>query len=471
MSPTLESSVEEGCSTPDTCLSGPCPTQSTCQDDWDSHDCACKPGYIGDQCFDICQLDPCQNNGTCSKDQSDRRGYSCSCSSPLLSGTYCQNKVQQPCPANWWGYPVCGPCKCDVTNGFNPDCDKKTGECRCKDYHYQPNNTDVCLPCKCFPQGSKGQLCDPVTGGCECKPGVIGQLCDSCAHQYAEVTEHGCQVVYESCPKSYSAEVWWPRTGFGQQVEVGCPVGAEGTATRKCNPEQGWDKPDLFNCTHREMLPLFKDLAQLENREITMNSYLAQKTARNLNQLAASLDTLYGADMVLMGRLLLQILEWEEAQTGFNLSHRQERDFIRDLVNIASRLLQEENEVFLSNDNPGDRTMFNRILNLFKAYGRTLAVNLRDTYTNPFEITAPNLMFGLDTLETVQRRESGPHPQSRVQPAFQPLSSTVQRSEVSEYVSLPKYNHFMRDARVWDTTRIQVPLSLPPFSVSISVLP
>ena len=89
------------------------------------------------------------------------------------------------------------------------------------------------------------------------------------------------------------------------------------------------------------MLPLFKDLAQLENREITMNSYLAQKTARNLNQLAASLDTLYGADMVLMGRLLLQILEWEEAQTGFNLSHRQERDFIRDLVNIASRYISQ----------------------------------------------------------------------------------------------------------------------------------
>ena len=66
------------------------------------------------------------------------------------------------------------------------------------------------------------------------------------------------------------------------------------------------------------MLPLFKDLAQLENREITMNSYLAQKTARNLNQLAASLDTLYGADMVLMGPLLLQILEWEEAQTGLH---------------------------------------------------------------------------------------------------------------------------------------------------------
>ena len=43
-----------------------------------------------------------------------------------------------------------GPFK--LTIAATADCDKKTGECRCKDYHYQPNNTDVCLPCKCFPQ-------------------------------------------------------------------------------------------------------------------------------------------------------------------------------------------------------------------------------------------------------------------------------------------------------------------------------
>lgn len=38
----------------------------------------------------------------------------------------------QPCPRGWWGHPTCGPCSCDVTKGFDPDCNKTTGECRCK---------------------------------------------------------------------------------------------------------------------------------------------------------------------------------------------------------------------------------------------------------------------------------------------------------------------------------------------------
>lgn len=38
----------------------------------------------------------------------------------------------QPCPRGWWGHPTCGPCSCDVTHGFDPDCNKTTGECRCK---------------------------------------------------------------------------------------------------------------------------------------------------------------------------------------------------------------------------------------------------------------------------------------------------------------------------------------------------
>lgn len=41
-------------------------------------------------------------------------------------------KVDQPCPSSWWGYPVCGPCHCDVEKGYNADCNKTTGECYCK---------------------------------------------------------------------------------------------------------------------------------------------------------------------------------------------------------------------------------------------------------------------------------------------------------------------------------------------------
>ena len=47
-------------------------------------------------------------------------------------GEYCEVKVDQPCPSSWWGYPVCGPCHCDVVKGYNADCNKTTGECYCK---------------------------------------------------------------------------------------------------------------------------------------------------------------------------------------------------------------------------------------------------------------------------------------------------------------------------------------------------
>ena len=53
---------------------------------------------------------------------------------------------------------MCGPCQCDVAKGFNPDCDKVSGECRCKDYHYQPRASEECLECSCFPLGSTSQV-------------------------------------------------------------------------------------------------------------------------------------------------------------------------------------------------------------------------------------------------------------------------------------------------------------------------
>lgn len=41
-------------------------------------------------------------------------------------------RIDQPCPRGWWGHPTCGPCNCDVSKGFDPDCNKTSGECHCK---------------------------------------------------------------------------------------------------------------------------------------------------------------------------------------------------------------------------------------------------------------------------------------------------------------------------------------------------
>ena len=41
-------------------------------------------------------------------------------------------RVEKPCPQGWWGSPMCGPCNCDTSRGFHKDCNKTSGECRCK---------------------------------------------------------------------------------------------------------------------------------------------------------------------------------------------------------------------------------------------------------------------------------------------------------------------------------------------------
>lgn len=52
--------------------------------------------------------------------------------SPCVTPCGVPNRESQPCPRGWWGHPTCGPCSCDVTKGFDPDCNKTTGECHCK---------------------------------------------------------------------------------------------------------------------------------------------------------------------------------------------------------------------------------------------------------------------------------------------------------------------------------------------------
>lgn len=49
-------------------------------------------------------------------------------------GEYCEHELKESCPVSWWGHHrgVCGPCNCMVDNGYNPHCNKTTGQCYCK---------------------------------------------------------------------------------------------------------------------------------------------------------------------------------------------------------------------------------------------------------------------------------------------------------------------------------------------------
>lgn len=279
--PTIRENVIDGCASLATCRSA-CPAHSECLTGWDESRCECLAGYVGDECAPVCTASPC-TAGVCRVDGAEPKGYRCECNGTVNAGEYCELQINQPCPGGWWGEKVCGPCKCNTKAGYHLNCNKTTGQCSCKDNHYQPLNETACLPCDCYSVGSFGGACDLLTGQCRCREGVIGRRCDSCSNPYAEVTLKGCEVVYDSCPRSFSRGIWWPRTVLGQVALENCPAPAFGKGTRMCDRERGgWGHPDMFNCTSEQFGDLRKQLHQLEKGELELNSFVSVKLAATL---------------------------------------------------------------------------------------------------------------------------------------------------------------------------------------------
>lgn len=283
--PTIRENVGDGCGSKAQC-SDSCPVHSSCITEWDESSCECLNGYVGVECAPVCTVSPCAA-GVCRVDQAETKGYRCECNNTWSSGEYCEHTINQPCPGGWWGEKVCGPCKCNTKQGYHLNCNKTNGQCYCKDNHYQPINETACLPCDCYAIGSFSGACDLLTGQCSCREGVIGRRCDSCSNTYAEVTLKGCEVVYDACPRSFSKGVWWPRTALGHTASENCPSPASGKGVRVCDGDRGgWGHPDMFNCTSEPFADLRKQLHQLENHELELNSFISVKLAAALQNAA-----------------------------------------------------------------------------------------------------------------------------------------------------------------------------------------
>ncbi|XP_036373685.1 cadherin EGF LAG seven-pass G-type receptor 1-like [Megalops cyprinoides] len=390
--------VEDGCDMADPCDSNICPEHSYCSDDWTTHTCICDPGYFGKDCVDACQLNPCEHVSSCVHKPSSSHGYTCECGSNYY-GQYCENKVDQPCPRGWWGNPMCGPCNCDVSKGFNLDCNKTTGECRCKDNYYRPNGGDTCFPCDCFAQGSTGRTCDPHTGQCPCKAGVIGRQCNRCDNPFAEVTVGGCEVVYEGCPKAFGAGIWWPKTKFGRPAAMNCPKGTTGTAIRHCSDEKGWLPPELFNCTTITFSQLKKLNEEMHRNESRMDGEKSKNIAHLLQNATNHTATFYGNDVRTAYHLISRVLQYESRQQGFDLAATRDAEFNENIVRAGSAILD-----------PGYKEHWDQIqrseggtahlLRNFEEYANTLAQNMRKTYLKPFTIVTENMIVAVDYLDT-----------------------------------------------------------------------
>ncbi|XP_072569096.1 cadherin EGF LAG seven-pass G-type receptor 2 [Paramormyrops kingsleyae] len=389
--------VEPGCSLPDPCDSSPCPSSSYCSDDWDSYSCSCDPGYYGDSCTDVCSLNPCEHQSACTRKPSSSHGYTCDCPASYF-GQYCEKRIDQPCPRGWWGHKTCGPCSCQTEKGFDADCNKTTGECRCKDNHYRPSGSETCLPCDCYPVGSFLRACEPESGLCPCKPGVIGRQCDRCDNPFAEVSPNGCEVIYDSCPRAIEAGIWWPRTRFGLPAAVACPKGSIGTAIRHCDEHKGWLSPNLFNCTSLTFASLKTIADELAANISGLNPGRVWQAAAMLNNASQHTQAYYGSDVRVAYRLLQSLLQHESKQHGFGLAATQDVHFNENLLRAGSAILAPETRPHwdLIQQTEGGSAL---LLHRYETYANTLAQNMRKTYLSPFTFATPNIVVSVDRLD------------------------------------------------------------------------
>ncbi|XP_055704133.1 protocadherin-like wing polarity protein stan [Phlebotomus papatasi] len=518
--PTMRENVIDGCSSAAQCPDF-CPDHSVCVTSWDEAHCECLPSFVGSECAPICTVKPC-SSGICRVDGEDRKGYHCECNSTFSHGEYCELQIQQPCPGGWWGERGCGPCRCNLKQGYHPDCNKTTGQCYCKENHYQPVNETACLPCDCYSIGSYSGSCNRLTGQCECREGVIGRRCDSCSNPYAEVTLNGCEVVYDACPRSFSAGLWWPRTPIGLTATESCPLPARGKGFRVCD-SNGWSHPDMFNCTSEPFIELRKQLSQMEKEELSLNSFIAVKMASNLQQACEIVgmsgggkmpqnlsvnsyavetsflpkediwsdnfemdyltqefrfihDRLYGADLLVTEGILHELINYEMMQSGLNLSHSQDKDFIRNLVQCASVILDEKYSTEWKKLTSLTMRGPNDLVDAFNKYMVVLARSQHDTYTNPFEIVHQNMVLGLDIvtaeslfgyepqqLSEYHKNKVKSHQFTTESVILPDTSSFLQHSSRQKIpiLSFPKYNNYIQDKAKFDLhSKILIPLDM-----------
>uniref|UniRef100_A0A8C8SDX6 Cadherin EGF LAG seven-pass G-type receptor 1 n=1 Tax=Pelusios castaneus TaxID=367368 RepID=A0A8C8SDX6_9SAUR len=397
MKQAIKINIQEGCEVDNPCDSSPCPQHSYCSDDWDSYSCVCDPGYFGRDCVDVCNLNPCEHVSTCVRKPSSSHGYTCECGQSYY-GQYCESKIDLPCPRGWWGNPICGPCNCEISKGFDPDCNKTNGECRCKTNYYRPQNSDTCYPCDCFPSGSHTRSCDMETGQCPCKPGVIGRQCNRCDNPFAEVTIQGCEVIYNGCPKAFEAGIWWPQTKFGQPAAVPCPKGSMGNAVRHCNSERGWLPPELFNCTTVSFVDLKIMNEKLHLNKTKLDGDKSIQIAKVLQNATKYTNSLYGNDVRTAYLLMIKVLQYESQQHGFDLAATRDAEFNENIIEVGSALLDPSNKEHWDQIQRTEGGT-SHLLKHYEEYFNTVAQNMKKTYMKPFVIIATNMIIAVDIFD------------------------------------------------------------------------
>lgn len=199
------------------CVGNPCHNGSSCMDTDQGPVCTCSVGFTGPNCrwpLDNCELEPCQNGGTC--EEGMYGSYLCTCasgytgenctqrvlaceSSPCLNGGRCSDNLLDgsfscQCHRNYTGLvcdiPILAPDLCDATPfpcSPSSNCTSGVAEvtCSCSVGFQGPNCSSVApdpLPSMCASNPCHhGGTCTPGqldTYTCACSRGFSGSSCD-----------------------------------------------------------------------------------------------------------------------------------------------------------------------------------------------------------------------------------------------------------------------------------------------------
>jgi hypothetical protein len=150
------------------------------------------------------------------------------------------------------------------------------------------------------------------------------------------VTVRGCEMQYEDCPRSIHNGIWWGRIPLNQTAVRECPNGAFGQATRFCDSREAWHDPDYSKCVSDHFINLRDQLKHLEGQSLKMNAYLARTLVAEMNRATSRVDKLFLNDLNVTYAVLVHVLSYECQQTGLNLTHKQDRNFIQ----VSSKQIQ-----------------------------------------------------------------------------------------------------------------------------------
>ncbi len=394
-----------------------------------------------EQSFEACGSDnnssPCFNNGTCIliNDLNSNDKFKCNCKSGY-NGKYCQYEKKtnmkllankNSCPAKWWGKEpgICGPCQCDESKNFSPDCNKTTGQCYCKSKFYKQVNKitkeERCVPCDCYLEGSTSLQCDTLTGQCSCikGAGITGRRCDQCVSPFAEMVTKGneCrQLSSNECPRAFAFNIWWPRTPFGSRANSSCPKGSSGRSFRSCGDNQiGWlNDIDLSDCRSNQIIDsqLFKLTQELEQKKSELNSYQAFKLVEDLTRITSYADlednlvdsdlynsyistfqnSLYANDLLVIKNITKYIIDYE-IENAPSFLYIQDKYFLTNIFSTLNRILNKKYDLKLYKKSSSNGYLTDLIISLDKYLKVIVQYNQEYSLSDDIELIFQNVQF------------------------------------------------------------------------------